>query len=258
MYNESGNAWDTFFGNPLIKTYLTENAQEMAMGVRDDAQVEPQNQQDIQQLAGDLQDGTLTQDDLVNMYQTGAISKEDIQSIIGIVQGEGGEGEPPQDPNAMINGEEQPPTEEELLAQQIDQTNDLFVKFSIYDKVNELTDKLDYFKDNFEDVQSDMYERVVQLREFLNILSNLIFNIETAVSYQMYGSILLQLTEIFGEYNAISGEDAQANIIRDKMNEDYRSGQKTTDPVANWANKNQSDEMNQDHDYTTTNEHLIK
>ena len=87
----------------------------------------------------------------------------------------------------------------------------MFVKFALYDKVAELTEKLEYFKENFDDMQSGIYDRVVQLNEFLNILSSLIFSIETSVAYQMYGSILLQLTELFDQYNQVS----QANQEKD-------------------------------------------
>ena len=119
------------------------------------------------------------------MYKKGEITKEDIQTILQGIEGA---------------QQEQQPTPEELFDQQIEQTNDLFIKFALYDKTMELSEKLNYFKENFKDTDSDLYKRVMQLREFLNILSNLIFNLETAVSYQMYGSILFQLTELFEEY----------------------------------------------------------
>jgi len=170
------------------------------------------------------------------MYKSGKLTKDDIESIIQGV-------ESPEDPGEEMAPGEEEPTEEELFAQQIDQTNDLFVKFSIYDKINELTDKLNYFKDNFEDIQSSTYERVIQLREFLNILSNLVFNIETSVSYQMYGSILLQLTEIFTEYNANLSKDTIQDIHKEKELEDYRDGDKTADPVEQWADENKSHDM---------------
>ncbi len=103
----------------------------------------------------------------------------------------------------------------------------MFVKFALYDKVSDLTEKLAYFKENFDDVKSDIYSRVLQLSEFLNILSSLIFSIETPVSYQMYGSILLQLTELFDEYNNEQrAEQAQDNIDDQQIeNEKKATGQ---------------------------------
>jgi len=213
--NISGDAWDEFFGNPIISSFLEEAAVEPVDSDDDpavadappednqkqsDGNHEQEEQgQNIEQLTADFKQGNISQDDLIAMYKAGNLNKEDIQKIIDATEGEG-EGEP-QD-------------QEELLSQQINQTNDMFVKFALYDKVSELTEKLDYFKENFDDMKSGIYDRVVQLSEFLNILSGLIFSIETSIAYQMYGSILLQLTELFDQYNQISQEKDQTQQMR--------------------------------------------
>ncbi len=209
--------WEDFFNHPLLASVIEEAS---AVDSDDDPELEGEDEMapeaapaapkqsggggeegmDLEQLSADFQNGDISQEDLVKMYQTGKISKEEIQQIISNVE----------------SGEE-PQSEEELLAQQIDQTNDMFIKFALYDKIAELTEKLGYFKENFEDTRSSMYERVIQLSEFLNILSNLIFSIETPVSYQMYGSILLQLTELFDEYNQEQQkEEHQEDVVKAK------------------------------------------
>ena len=230
MYNDG---WDAFFGNPLIRIYLDEAAQRAKpIEMFEEAEV------DLDQLSSDLEQGTIDQEDLISMYKAGKITKDEIQQVITTVEG-GDEEQAPVDPET---GEPQL-SEEELLAQQIDQTNDLFVKFSIYDKIIELNDKLTYFEDNFEDIKSDLYERVVQLKEFLNVLSNLVFNLETAVSYQMYGSILLQLTELFQEYNQELAMRDKKEAVDDIYKEPYKDGDKSADPVEQWADDNKSDMM---------------
>jgi hypothetical protein len=236
MYNE---AWEKFFGNPVISSYLEEA----------DMQPQPEMQQpeeetnaDVQQLADDFQSGHVSQEDLVNMYRAGKINKNDLAEIRQMV-----ENPPDGDEAAAAAGEEEEgPSEEELFAQQIDQTNDLFIKFSIYDKILELTDKLDYFKENFEDIESQTYERVIRLREFLNILSNLVFNIETSVAYQMYGSILLQLTEIFTEYNKNLSQRKQEEKIKDAQKKKFREGDVSTSKEDSWADDNKSHLMPDD------------
>lgn len=248
MYND---AWDDFFGNPILKNYLTEADEMQAAQEQEQPVPAPEGAgsgADIEQLSADLKDGHITQDDLIDMYKSGKVSKDDIQAIVSSVEGEQAQAEAP--------GEDEPQSEEELFAQQIDQTNDMFVKFALYDKVADMTDKLNYFKDNFEDIQSDMYGEVLQLREFLNILSNLIFTIETSVAYQMYGSILLQLTELFNTYNQEDKAEALHDKIQDAEKEDYRSGEKSPDPVDEWADKNQSHLMPDEEaqpDLTATN-----
>ncbi len=203
--------WEDFFNDPLLSSILEEAGGEMVDsdqdpnldGTQEDQEDQPQEQApqgegsdasgvNLEQLAADFAEGSIDQNDLIKLYQSGKISKEEVQQVVAGQEGE------------------EPESEEELMSQQIAQTNDMFVKFALYDKISELTEKLEYFKENFNDTRSNIYERVLQLREFLNILSSLIFSIETSVSYQMYGSILLQLTELFNEYNQEQKvEDAQ-------------------------------------------------
>ncbi len=204
MKYNAEDIWESFFSDPTLKRILEEaefvdsdSDPELeggdAMAAPEEAPSESPSGggggggaegMDIEQLSTDFQAGDISQEDLIKLYQSKKISKDEIQRIISDAEG----------------GDE-PETEEELLGQQIEQTNDMFVKFALYDKISDMTEKLAYFKENFDDIQSNIYDRVLQLNEFLNILSSLIFSIETAVSYQMYGSILLQLTELFDEYN---------------------------------------------------------
>ncbi len=212
--------WEQFFNDPRLSRIIEEaemvdSDQDSNMdGTDEEGKAPPQEKQegesqgstvDLEQLAADFQEGAIDQDDLIKLYQSGKISKEDVQQIISSVEGE------------------EPQSEEELLAQQVDQTNDMFVKFALYDKIAELNEKLSYFKENFDDTRSDVYERTLQLGEFLNILSSLIFSIETPVSYQMYGSILLQLTELFNDYNQQETvEDAQKEKRDQQMDKENK------------------------------------
>lgn len=239
---QTNETWDAFFGNPIIGTYLNENEMPSEPPQAQAGEAVPEGEEsgavDLEQLTADYQQGTINQEDLVGMYKTGKLSKEDIESVVqGATQADASGQDQELPPG------EQEPTEEELFSQQIDQTNDMFVKFSIYDKIGELKSKLDYFEDNFEDIQSDTYHQVIQLKEFLNILSSLVFNIETTVAYQMYGSILLQLTELFEEYNRISKINDKLDAKNDKELDDYRSGEKSADVVDQWADDNKNSMM---------------
>ncbi len=237
--------WESFFNDPLLKRIIEEA--EMVDSDSDpefagDEEQAPQNPTaasapapegqapeeggiNLEQLAADFQQGNLNQDELIKLYQTGKISKEDIQQIMN-----------------QAEDSEEPQTEEELLSQQIDQTNDMFIKFALYDKISDLTEKLNYFKENFDDIQADIYERVLQLREFLNILSSLIFSIETPVSYQMYGSILLQLTELFDEYNQEQEAEEEAEDKEDELVADAKEANNKVDLNTNF------EDFGQDHE----------
>lgn len=237
--------WNEFFGNPIIGAILEEAEQQQEQpqeNTQEESDGGKASDDEINKLAGDLKSGHLSQDDLIDMYKSGKLSQADIKKIVDQVEGgEGGD-----------EGEEQPmdaepATEEELLAQQIEQTNDLFVKFALYDKIIELTEKLDYFKNNFEDIRSDIYQRVLQLREFLNVLSNLVFNLETAVAYQMYGSLLLQLTDLFKEYNNKIKPRKEAEEKAQKAKQDLiDQNDIAVTPEEKWAEQNKSDLLEPD------------
>jgi hypothetical protein len=218
------NTWRKFLEDPRLKRIIEEAQEDISSD--DDPELSGENTDtgesapegapqeqgpDLEGLIQDFQQGNITQDDLIKKYQQGEISKDDVQQII----------------NAAEGGEE-PQSQEELLSQQVDQTADLFVKFALFDKINELNEKLEHFQDNFNDTQSGIYDKVIQLKEFLKVLSSLIFSIETNVSYQMYGEILLQLTELFNDYNKEQVErkarmDAQEEKDEEEDKEKLRS-----------------------------------
>jgi hypothetical protein len=244
----TNSIWDSLFENPVLRNYLEEAYQEIVEAGEEQAPPAPEDdsqpklsQEEIEKLAADLQQGTISQDDIINMYKSGKLTQGDIRAIVDLSKGEAQEGEGEQDPGAEQPADAEPQTEEELLAQQIEQTNDLFVKFALYDKIMDLSDKLDFFKDNFEDIGSELYQRVLQLREFLNILSSLVFNLETAVAYQMYGSILLQLTEMFKEYSEnVLPQKEKEEKLKDLKREAIDNNDIPVTDEEKWAEDNES------------------
>ncbi len=198
--------WESFLTDPIVSD-LIEEAALKAVDSDDDPTPEEAENQNIEQIAQSFAQGELKEEDLVKMYQSGSLTKDDIQQILELAGG-GGE-------------QQQEVSPEELLAQQIDQVNDSFVRFSIYDKINELQSKLDNFLENFSGVETDTYDEVNRVSEFLKILSSLAFNLDVSALYQMYGSIELRLIEVFNKY-----ADLQEKKIRnDKTEEIIKNSQ---------------------------------
>jgi len=229
----TNNVWESFFGNPLIPDLLEEAGinPEPTQDAQTQQQPEDHKNELLAKLAQDISDGHLTKEDLIDMYKSGKLNQEEIQNVLMMSEGE----EPPTSQPQGQPQDAEPQTEEELMAQQIDQTNDMFIKFALYDKTNDLTEKLNYFKNNFTDNQTSMYKEIIQLKEFLDILSNLIFNMETAVSYQMYGSLLLKLTELFDKYNKYEFNKESKIHKSNKEDEDSPKYQSDLDK---WAEEN--------------------
>lgn len=202
------SVWDSFYGNPVLAGLLEEaEAKLKSVDSDDDPTPEEGKNQNVEQIAQSFMNGDLGEEELTRMYQSGALTREDIEQILELADG------------AAPEGESIPP--EELFAQQIEQVNDSFIRFSLFDKINDLKDKLDDFVENFGDVTSPIYDEVQRTQEFLKILSSLVFTLDVSVVYQMYGSIELRLIEMFDEYEKLQHKEIAAEKAKDIIEDDY-------------------------------------
>jgi len=146
--------------------------------------------EELQQMAQALQSGEMTEEDLKGLMDQGKINNIDVQMI-----------------------QESMPSPEEEQAQQINQVQEMVVRFNVYDKIMALDAKLDLFIENFHDGGSDFYGEVQQIHEFVKVLNTLIFNLEINLVYQMYASLETQLIELFETYKdnpeAFAGDEGK-------------------------------------------------
>jgi flagellar biosynthesis GTPase FlhF len=95
------------------------------------------SEEELQQLVQSFQSGELSEEDLKNMLDQGQINNTDIQIL-----------------QQMI--EQSSPEDEQ--AQQINQVQEMVIRFNIYDKVMALDNKLEIFVENFHEVSSNFYK----------------------------------------------------------------------------------------------------
>lgn len=133
--------------------------------------------EELQQLAEDFQSGKITEEILKQMVDKGQINNIDIQMM-----------------------QEQLSSPEEEQERQINQVQEMVIRFNVYDKIMNLDNKLDVFMENFDDVNSSFYKDVQQIHEFIKVLNTLIFSLEINLVYQLYASLELQLIQLFEEY----------------------------------------------------------
>ena len=145
--------------------------------------------EELQQLIQGFQSGEITEEMLKQMVDEGQINNTDIQML-----------------------QEQMPSPEEEQAQQINQVQEMVIRFNIYDKIMNLDSKLEIFIENFHEVGSGFYKDVEQVHEFIKVLNTLIFNLEINLVYQMYASLELQLIQLFEDYKE-NQEAAQAGDL---------------------------------------------
>lgn len=145
----------------------------------------------IEEIIDKIHNGQLSDEDLKKMVDSKEISEEELQKIMGMLD-QNGDGQISQ---------------EELIAQQIDQVNDTYIRFTIYDKIVDLLGKIDNYLEDFGKLDTENYKEIERLREFLKVLMNLTFTLDINVVYQMYGTLEIRLITIFEEELKLNGED---------------------------------------------------
>jgi len=120
---------------------------------------------------------------LKKLFDEGSINQKDIEKIQMAF-------EQNQDP-------QNPEDEKDIQIRSIQET---MIRFSIYDKLNNLDTKLEFFLDNLPNIDDDFYKSVEQLHEYIKIISNLIFNLEINLVYQLFANIEMKLIDLFKNY----------------------------------------------------------
>lgn len=152
--------------------------------------------EELQQLIQGFQSGEVTEETLKQMLDAGQINNTDIQML-----------------------QEQMPSPEEEQAQQINQVQEMVIRFNIYDKIMNLDSKLELFMENFNEVGSGFFKDVQQVHEFIKVLNTLIFNLEINLVYQMYASLEMQLIQLFEDYKEHQSSAQAGNFDIDKKGE---------------------------------------
>lgn len=205
-------SWNDFIRNPIVAELIEEAQAKQLESVDSDEDpalnTKDVKDMDIEELAKGYAEGNVQEEELAKLYQSGALSRDDIQAIMSAA-----------DPNAQeqqAQAQMQPEvSQEELMAQQIDQVNDSFIRFSLFDRINELQEKLENLIENFSDYDSELYLEVKQTTEFVKILSGLVFSLDVSVLYQMYGSIEMRLIELFTEYVRLNPEEPEEDQTKE-------------------------------------------
>lgn len=112
----------------------------------------------------------------------------------------------PGDAASQPEAQQQVIPEQDQFAMEIDGTEDKFLQFVLYDKLGELSSKIDILRENIKnDKAAEALNLVINLdhySQYLQVLNELIFSISTSVVYKILGQIELELIEMLQIYNA--------------------------------------------------------
>jgi hypothetical protein len=115
-------------------------------------------------------------------------------------------GEPSEQENNQPEQEqEEPMTQEELMAVEFIGTEDKFVQFVLYEKIIDLSSKLEILRESIKDdmlnKKFNILSRIDQYIQYVDVLNELIFTINTEVVYKIIGQIELELIDLLTAYN---------------------------------------------------------
>ena len=101
----------------------------------------------------------------------------------------------------------QPPvSEQDQFSMEIDGTEDKFLQFVLYDKLGDLSAKIDILRENIKNDKAaealDLVANLDHYSQYLQVLNELIFSISTSVVYKILGQIELELIDMLQIYNA--------------------------------------------------------
>jgi len=221
MFYKNNNEYKELNIITLSKLFLEEAEQEVNSEAPDPNQ-QTQDQQStgrkltddqIQQIVQGLQSGQISEEDIQKAVQQGQISEEDLQLIQQAMQ------------QGDTNNDENPENLEQVFSQEIDQLTDNFVRLNLYDKINDLIEKLDVFMDTYNTVDDGLIDKLKQIKNYLNVLGSLIFNLDVNLIYQLYITIEMKAIDILRE-GMNKGPDKELENIFNALEDQLKINEK--------------------------------
>ena len=113
--------------------------------------------------------------------------------------------------------DQDPPDEEKIFTYELEGTEDKFLQFTLYDKLSNLSGKIEILLDNIKNDTNaenlDLLANLEHYSQYLSVLNELIFSISTSVVYKLVGQIELELIDLLEVYNA----NLEKKMLNDKI-----------------------------------------
>jgi len=155
----------------------------------------------IQEIIQGLQSGQISEEEIQQAYENGQLNDADIQAI--------------QD---GMNQEMTPEQEEEMFKTQIKEMSENFVRLSLFDKINDFSKKVEDFIDSIND--ESLVNKFNYIKNYLDILSSLIFNLDVNLLFQMYVTLETKAISYMTEYLNPEVSSEELDSILEKTNEE--------------------------------------
>lgn len=154
-----------------------------------------------QQQDAPMVDSTMNSDD-EPVYVSGSSNNSDSDSDTNAMEASG---QNPDDTGMMAGAavdptNQQMPTEEDIINQDINIADSKFVQFRLYDKITNLQDLINNLK-NITTLNEDERDNLEHFSDYVAILNELIFTLDVNVIYQLIGQLEIDMTTFLESIN---------------------------------------------------------
>lgn len=140
-----------------------------------------------QQIAAGLKSGEIKEEEIKQAYDSGQMNDADIQLIQQAAE------------NGGDVDELDPEEKEKYFNREIDQMTDNFVRLGLFDKINDLREKVELFSSTYTDSNDDLINKLNLIKNYLDILSSLVYNLDINIVYQMLITLEIKAIDILRE-----------------------------------------------------------
>jgi len=113
---------------------------------------------------------------------------------------------------------------EDTLMYELQGADDKFVQFALYNRLIELDNKIELLLINIQDgvgiKAKDFYNRLIQYKQYVEILNELIFSMSTSTIYKIVGTIELELIELLEQYTQAYNDNLIYDEARERIKDD--------------------------------------
>jgi len=216
---ENINEFDNFNLKELLENDNQTNQNNQASGNR------KISDDQAAQIAQGLRSGEIKEEEIKQAYDQGQLTDADIQAIQSMLQNQ--------------NIDELPPEEQEkIFEKEIEGMTDNFIRLNLFDKINELSKKIENFIDNSNDEK--LIEKFKLIKNYLDILEALIFNLDVNLIYQLYVTLELKTIEFMKERLGLNTDyekeylkEFEDRIIAENLKEKYYPVEKLIEKIKN-------------------------
>jgi len=158
----------------------------------------------VAQIAQGLQNNSISEDEIQQALESGQMTDADIQAIQQAMQAQNPEDVSPEE-------------KEKMFQQEISSISENFMRINFYNRIIDLEKKIETIINNTS--KTDLINKLEHVKNYLDILLSLVYNIDVNILNRLYISLELKVTEYVKESLGLDTKDEKLTQMKLKMEE---------------------------------------